>query len=167
MQALVTWIARAAAVIGGLVLIAIILLTCISVAGRKLGIGEIEGTYEILEAGVAFAIFSFFPICQLYGAHASVDVFTSALGPRTLDWLRAFWEVVLSAVIIFISWRLFGGVERYWSNGETTLFLQFPVWWSYAASFAASALAGLTALYCGVARIAEAVTGRSYLPVEV
>lgn len=166
MQRLVTWIAHTAAVIGGLVLIAIVLLTSTSIAGRTVGLGEISGTYEILEAGVAFAIFSFFPICQLYGSHATVDVFTSGLGTRSLRWLIAFWEVMLSAVIIFITWRLFGGLERYYNNGETTLFLQFPVWWGYAASFGASVLACLVAVYCALARVATAVTGRSYLPSE-
>ncbi len=166
MQRLATWIAHIAALIGGLVLIAIILLTCTSIAGRTVGLGEISGTYEILEAGVAFAIFSFFPICQLYGAHATVDVFTSGLGERPLAWLAAFWEVVLSAVILFLSWRLYGGLERYLGNGETTLFLQFPVWWSYAASFAASVVACLIAIYCAAARIVQAVTGRSNLPGE-
>ena len=143
---------------------AIILLTCVSIVGRYVGLGEINGTYEILEAGVAFAIFSFFPICQLYGSHATVDVFTSGLRPRALAWLHAFWEIILSAVILFLTWRLYGGLERYLGNGETTLFLQFPVWWSYAASFGASLVACLTAAYCAFARVAEAVTGHSYLP---
>ena len=157
-------LAHGAAIVGGLVLIAIVLLTCTSIAGRFSGLGEIRGTYEILEAGVAFAIFSFFPICQLYGGHATVDVFTSGLGSRALAWLRAFWEVILSAVIIFLSWRLYGGLERYYDNGETTLFLQFPVWWSYAASFIAACVAALVSIYSAVARITEAATGRAVLP---
>lgn len=166
MKRLVTWIAHTAAIVGGIVLVVIVLLTCTSIAGRTVGLGEISGNYEILEAGVAFAIFSFFPICQLYGAHATVDVFTSGLGERSLAWLTAVWEVILSAVILFLSWRLYGGLERYLSNGETTLFLQFPVWWSYAASFGASLVACLIAIYCAYARIAAAITGRHKLPSE-
>ena len=73
----------------------------------------------------------------------------------------------MAAVIVLICWRLFGGLERYWNNGETTLFLQFPVWWSYAASFAASVVAAVVAIYCALARVASAVTGRTYLPSEV
>ena len=92
-----------------------------------LGVGEINGNYEILEAGVAFAIFSFFPICQLYNNHATVDIFTSALPARALRFLRAFWEVVLSVTIIFVTWRLYEGMQRYIGNGETTFFLQMPM----------------------------------------
>jgi len=157
-------LAHAMAVIGGLVLLAIVIMTCLSIAGREVGLGEITGNYEILEAGIAFAIFSFFPICQLYGGHATVDVFTSGLGLRVLRWLRAFWEVILAAAIIFLAWRLEGGLERYLRNGETTLFLQFPVWWAYAASYVAACIAALVAIYCAWARVSEAVTGRSILP---
>jgi TRAP-type C4-dicarboxylate transport system permease small subunit len=131
-----------------------------------LGIGEINGNYELLEAGVALAIFSFLPICQFYGAHATVDVFASALPPRALRWLIAFWEVVLAAVILLIIWRLYGGLERYFGNGETTLFLQFPVWWSYALSFGAGVVACIVAVYCAFARIREALGNRDILPSE-
>lgn len=162
----VTGLARVMAIIGGTVLLGIIIMTCISIAGREVGMGEITGNYEILEAGIAFAIFSFFPICQLYGGHATVDVFTSGLGRRPLSVLKAVWEVALAAVIVFLSWRLEGGLERYLRNGETTLFLQFPVWWAYGASFAASVVAAIVAIYCAGARVAEAVTGTPILPDE-
>ena len=163
----VTWLARTVAVIGGLVLLFIIIMTFVSVAGREIGLGEINGNYEILEAGIAFAIFSFFPICQLYGAHATVDVFTSGLRSRSLAVLRAFWEVILAMAIVFIAWRLEGGLERYLRNGETTLFLQFPVWWAYGASFAAACVAAIVAVYCAWARVFEAITGRRVMPGEI
>lgn len=189
MHRFVTWLARSVAVFGGFVLIALIVLTTLSIIGRSLnkamhsdwaqswlgglsqslldlGVGEINGNYELLEAGVAFAIFSFFPVCQLAGSHATVDVFTSALPARVLRYLRAFWEIVLTAAILFISWRLYEGMLRYVNNGETTLFLQFPVWWAYAASVAASIVACITAVYCAIMRMGEALTGRIILPTS-
>ena len=72
--------------------------------------------------------------------------------------------VMLAAVIVFIALRLYDGMLRYVGNGETTLFLQFPVWWAYAVSVGAAAVASLTAVYCAYARLAEAVTGRMILP---
>ncbi|MEE4188292.1 MAG: TRAP transporter small permease subunit, partial [Roseobacter sp.] len=143
-------LARSTAVLGGFVLVFLIALTTLSIIGRTLndfmhsdtagrlfgglaqraldaGVGEVSGSYELLEAGVAFAIFCFFPVCQLYTKHATVDVFTSLLPQRVTAVLMAFWEVVLTAVLILISVQLFGGVQRYYGNGETTLFLQFPL----------------------------------------
>lgn len=189
MRRFVQTLARVTALLGGFVLLILILLTTLSIVGRSankflhadffdtaltdvsqflldLGIGEINGSYELLEAGVAFAIFSFLPICQLHGAHATVDVFTSALPDRFNRWLAAFWEVILSAVVILLIWRLFGGLERYYGNGETTLFLQFPVWWAYAFSFAAGVVACITSVYCAAVRLAGAMTGRDTLPSQ-
>jgi hypothetical protein len=53
---------------------------------------------------------------------------------------------------------------RYLGNGETTLFLQMPVWWSYAASITAATVACIIAVYCAVMRVTEAATGRIFLP---
>ncbi len=180
-------VALTAAVIGGVVLTVLVILTTVSIAGRSLskamntdwaatwlggmsewvlrtGIDEIKGTYELTEAGVAFAIFAFLPVCQFFGAHATVDVFTSGLGERATRIIRAFWEVCLTLAILFITERLFSGMQRYLGNGETTLFLQFPVWWAYAVSVAAAVLACITGLYCAYARVTEAVTNRDILP---
>jgi len=189
MHRTIFFLARATALIGGLVLMVLVLLTTLSIIGRTvnktlhgdffdttlsgfarlvldLGVGEINGNYEILEAGVAFAIFAFLPICQLYGAHASVDIFTAMLPRRINAWIAAFWEVVLTLVVLLLIWRLYEGMQRYIGNGETTLFLQFPVWWGYAASFGAGVVACLTALYCAVMRIGEALVDKPLLPRE-
>ena len=176
-------LARIMAVLGGLVLSALVVITFVSVFGRALntlghsgslagigewliaiGVGPITGDFELLEAGVAFAIFAFLPITQLFGSHATVDIFTSALPRRANKALMAFWEVVLTAAILLISARLYEGMLDKMQYGETTFLLQFPVWWAYAASFVASLSACLVALYCAFARVAELLTGRAYMP---
>lgn len=157
---------RLTALAGGAVLLILIALVSVSITGRWFSLGEITGTYELLEAGVAFAIFSFLPIAQFYGAHATVDVFTMALPARVNRWITAFWEIVLAAIIILVIWRLYEGMQRYIGNGETTFFLQFPVWWGYAASFAAGCVACLTAVYCAIVRLREAATDQNILPSE-
>lgn len=189
MHRLVNALARITALIGGGVLIVLIAMTSLSILGRslnkmlqgpfwqekmtgftqwalELGVGEINGNYELLEAGVAFAIFSFLPITQLYGAHAKVDIFTSALPQSANRWIAAFWEVILGLVILLIIAQLYGGMERYVRNGQTTLFLQFPVWWAYGLSFAAGVVACIVAAYCAVMRLGEAIRGQNILPSE-
>jgi hypothetical protein len=74
--------------------------------------------------------------------------------------------VVLALTLLLIIWRLYEGMERYIGNGETTLFLQFPVWWAYAASFAAGIVTSIVAVYCAVLRIGEALQGHNILPTE-
>ncbi|OSQ46596.1 TRAP transporter small permease [Marivita geojedonensis] len=187
MKTAIERLARAMAILGGVVLTLLVLLTCVSVLGRGLnsmghsdwlialsqtvadgliasGVGPVTGDFELVEAGIAFAIFAFLPICQLYSGHATVDIFTSRLSDRVNTWLVAFWDVVLSLLIWLITWRLFAGLLDKLGNGETTFLLQFPMWWAYAASFVAALVASVTALYCSVGRVAYAVTGRSVLP---
>ena len=164
MHRLIRALSHVTALAGGIVLLVLIVLTTLSIIGRSAGLGEIQGNYELLEAGVAFAIFSFLPITQFYNSHATVDVFTARLSGRANRWIAAFWEVVLTLVILLIVLQLYGGLERYWRNGETTLFLQFPVWWAYAAAFAAGVVTCVVGLYVAVARVGEAVTGRAVLP---
>ncbi|MEO1638116.1 MAG: TRAP transporter small permease subunit [Pseudomonadota bacterium] len=169
----VTFAARVMAGLGGLVLLALILMICVSVAGRGLadlafsgalgglgdwlstaGVGPILGDFELVEAGVAFAIFAFLPLTQLSGAHARVDVFTTGMGPRTNRWLAGFWSVVMAAIILLITWRLYAGLQDKLRYGETTFLIQFPLWGAYAASFAAAVVASITAVYCAVMHLA-------------
>lgn len=190
MHSLVDRLARAFAQLGGLVLSTLIILTCLSVVGRSLngvlhqdwiqaiapgfaaallnmGIGPINGDFELVEAGMAFAIFAFLPICQLHGAHAAVDVFTSALPPRAKQLLVTVIEVVFAAVLILIAWQLFEGTESKRNSGQTTLLLEFPVWWGYALSLAAATVAAVVAIYVASMRVIETITGRCVLPPEL
>ena len=166
MHRLIQSLARTTALLGGLVLLTLVIMTTLSILGRTSGLGEITGNYELLEAGVAFAIFSFLPITQLYGAHAKVDVFTAALPPRANRWIAAFWEAVLLLVILLIVWRLYEGTLSHYKRGGTTTFLQFPLWWPYTASFIAGLVASVTALYCTAMRLIEAAQNRNILPSE-
>ena len=189
MHALVAALARACAVLGGLALSALIVLTCLSIAGRSLnsllhgeaaqslapglanallalGVGPIDGDFELVEAGMAFAIFAFLPLCQLEGAHASVDVFTSRLPLRANRFLRAAIETVFAVVLVLIAVQLFAGMQSKLRSGQTTFLLQFPVWWGYAAGLAGAAVAALVSVYVAFARLVEAATGRTVLPPE-
>ncbi|HEX9858944.1 MAG TPA: TRAP transporter small permease [Paracoccaceae bacterium] len=174
-------LARLMAVLGGIVLSVLIVMTCLSVLGRGLntlahsgllgglgamlaGFGPVPGDFELVEAGMAFAVFAFLPLCQMRAAHASVDLFTNALGRGANRWIVAFWEVVFALVMVLIVWRLYFGLLGKVANGETTFLLQFPVWWAYAASFAAGVMAAAVAVYAAVQRVISALTRHEILP---
>jgi TRAP-type C4-dicarboxylate transport system permease small subunit len=104
------------ALVGGIVLSALIVLTCLSITGRAFvfaGLGPVPGDFELVEAGIAFAVFSFLPICQVQAGHATVDLFTNALGRGANRWLVAFWESLFAGVMVLIAWRLAG-----WHAGQ-------------------------------------------------
>ncbi len=185
-----TKLARTFAIIGGLVLSAIIVLTCLSIAGRSLnsllhaetlqahlpgvanallamGIGPINGDFEMVEAGMAFAIFAFLPLCQLNGAHASVDIFTDRLPLRINRSLRMVVEIIFAAVLVLIAIQLVAGMESKRASGQTTLLMQYPVWWGYAISVPGAIAAALVAAHIALSRFIEVTTGRVVLPPEL
>jgi TRAP-type C4-dicarboxylate transport system permease small subunit len=167
---LITRLAQGTALLGGLVLILLVCIVCTSILGREagalataagfgdlvraIGLGPVTGDYELVEAGMAFAVFSFLPLTQLTQSHARVDIFTAGLGPRANTVLSAFWSVVMALVILLITWRLFAGLQDKLRYGETTFMLQFPVWWAYAASLVAAFVACIVSLFCAALDLA-------------
>lgn len=157
------------ALIGGVVLSLLILMTCFSILGRALsglGLGPVPGDFELVEAGMALAVFFFLPLCQLRGGHATVDLFTAGLPSQINRLLLAFWEVVMAIAVTAIAWRLVVGMLGKVRNGETTLLLQFPVWWAYAICTVPAVIAVIVALWSAYDRLRGAATGRDSRPIS-
>ncbi len=180
-------LARLMAVLGGLVLTALVLMVCLSIAGRflsgvlheaplagtalagwllSLGIGPVNGDFELVEAGMAFTVFAFLPITQLTGGHASVDIVTAQFGAPVNRLLSVLWAALFAAVLVLIAWQLWQGMLAKRSYGETTYLIQFPIWWSYAGGLVGAVVSAVAALYVLAARVAEMATGAVILPAE-
>lgn len=188
MRNLATQAARLMAICGGLVLTLLIVLICISVIGRSLngllhgwigsvmpglsawalglGVGPINGDFELVEAGVAFAIFAFLPLCQISAGHASVDIFTAKLPMRINRVLQLGIDVIFAIVLIAIAYQLYNGMLSKQSYGDTTFLLQFPIWWAYAASLSGAVLTAVIAFYVAGIRAVECLRGEDILSQE-
>ncbi|MBV7407502.1 TRAP transporter small permease [Maritimibacter sp. DP1N21-5] len=154
-------LSRLLAIAGGFVLSILILIVVVSIVGRETGLGAIKGDYELVEAGMAFAIFAFLPYAHLTGAHATVDIFTDWLGDRSQRLLSVVIDAVFAVVLIIIAWKLYDGMLSKLSSGQTTLLLQFPVWWSYVPASIAAVIGAVVGLWHAGVRVAEAVTGKT------
>ena len=183
-------LSRLFALLGGIVLTALILMVCLSIIGRSLnsvlngdlvqsimpgvatallaiGVGPVNGDFELVEIGMAFAIFAFLPLCHIKGAHASVDIFTAKLPVRANRFLRMIIEFVFAAILIIIAYQLCLGMLSKQASGQTTFLLQAPVWWGYAASLVAAIVAAIVGIYIAAARTLEFTTGQEILPDEM
>lgn len=173
--------------LGGLVLVALVVITCVSVLGRSantLGntlwietnaaliatffksLGPIRGDFELVEAGIAFAIFAFLPYCQMIHGHAKVDLLVTNLPEVVQRFLTMLWEILLAVVLVVIAWRLFVGTVDKSENGETTFLLQFPVWWAFSVSAFAAVVAGVVAIYVATIRVLELARNTDLLTPE-
>lgn len=169
MTRIVQHLARFSALAGGLVLAALVLMTCLSIAGRALiwaGFAPVPGDFELVEAGIAFAVFAFLPWCTLNAGHATVDIFTNGLSEQANRVLLAFWEVVMALTVAFIAWRLYEGFLGKLKNGETTFLLQFPVWWAYAACLVPACITVVVALWSAWDRLNAVATRRDTRAVK-
>jgi TRAP-type C4-dicarboxylate transport system permease small subunit len=161
-----TGLARGLAIIGGLALVAITVITVVSITGRGLtafGLKPVPGDFELVEAGTAFAVFAFLPWCQLTRGHATVDVFTSFLSARANRVIDVVAEFVMTAVVILIAVQLWHGMWDKVRYNETTFILQFPVWWGFAAAMVAASVGVVVSLYVLVVRVQEFRQGRTIL----
>ena len=182
MHKLMMGLARTMAIIGGMVLSLLIIMTCLSIVGRLLNgvfhgdimqflapgfsnwmitwVGPINGDFELVEAGVAFAIFAFIPLCQISAGHAAVDVVANAFPRGVNRFLRMVTEILFAAVLVLIAWRLAAGTISKFGNGETSFLLEFKVWWAYGASLFGATRAAVLGLYMAGVRTYEFFTGR-------
>jgi TRAP-type C4-dicarboxylate transport system permease small subunit len=155
-------LARLLAGLGGLCLCVLTVMTVASVTGRELallGLGPIPGDFELVEAGMTFAVFAFLPWCHLQRGNVSVEIFTSGLGPRFNRVIDVISESLMLAFALLIAWRHFLGMLDKRAYGETTFILQFPIWWAYAAGMVGAAVFVIVALYCFIRSWVALLTG--------
>jgi len=147
------------AMLGGAALIIVLLLTVVSIAGRSLvfaGLGPIPGDFELVEAGTAFAVMAFLPICQFHRGHVTVDLFLSRVGRRPNAVIDVLANLLMTGAAAVLTWRLYLGMLDKRSYGETTFILQFPVWWGFAAALLGGIVFTLVCAYTVFRSLREA-----------
>lgn len=163
------------AMVGGFVLVAIVLISSLSVIGRSLplllmalGLGvptrAIPGDIELVQLGCALAVFSYLPLCQLRRANVLVGVFTKNLRPRyraTFDLAANLLFLVLTTMLGVQLWH---GTAEKLSTYDTTMFLRIPEWWAYVPALACVWLLVIVTAYTVVRSSIEVATDRSIGP---
>lgn len=137
------------AYVGGVVLVALVVMTVLSITGRALipfGLAPIPGDFELVEAGTAFATFCFMPWCQLRGGHITVDLLSERFGPRRDRMLSLAGSLMMAAAALVIAWRLWFGMADKLKYNETTFILGLPMWWFFAISVPPAAVFVLASL---------------------
>ena len=157
-------LARLLAYAGGIVLLVLVALTCVSIAGRAfvpldIGIGPIRGIYDYTEIGMAAAIFAFLPWAQLQDAHAKVDLFQAAMPEGVNRLLDLIFNIGMTVIAVYGTWRLYLGMVDKRRFGDITPIAELPLWLGYAACLAGGAGFILVAAFC-VLRSARRLAGR-------
>lgn len=139
-------LARGCALLAGVLLTIITLVTCASLIGRNTTGTTLLGDYELTAVSAGAAVALFMPWCQLRRGHIIVDFFTAWVSPRGIVWLDRFGALALGALMLLLSWRTaIGGVSAYDSQ-TTTMMLGFPEWIVYVAMVPPLFLTGVIAV---------------------
>lgn len=147
--ALCRWVA----IIGGVVLVSMMLMTVFSVTRRTLLGTPVPGDFELVEIGSAITIFCFLPWCQITSGNVLVDFFTMKAGPRTNHMLEAVGDLVYLLIALLLTWRLFHGAMEFRSFGENSMVLRLPVWWSFTIIMPAMLLLIVTTFFTMIGHV--------------
>jgi TRAP-type C4-dicarboxylate transport system permease small subunit len=147
---LVIGLAKWLAVLGGLMLMAMVLMVVVSIVGRALifvGLRPITGDYELVSVGMGFAVFAFMPWAHLQRGHALVSLVTDSFGVQANNWILVITDLAMLAMSAFLAWRLYFGMMDKFAYKETTLLLRFPLGWAYALGFVGAAALAIVSVY--------------------
>lgn len=139
-------LARLCAVLAGVLLTVITLMTCISLVGRNTVGWTIVGDFELSGSAAGAAIALFMPWCQIRRGNIMVDFFTAKASEATqarLDRLGAF---LLGLAMGLMTWRSTLGGLSAWNSQAGSMMLGFPEWIVYLGMVPPLALTTVIAL---------------------
>lgn len=168
LKAIITSAARAFALIGGVMLLLLVVMTILSVIGRGInayGLGPIPGDFELVEFGSALVIFWILPWAQVRHGHVAVDVLARHFPPKLNRIIAMISQVLIAVMAVFIARQLTLGFFDKLHYGEMSFILMMPVWWGYAAVLPGVYLWVLTALMTLVLSVMAVMTGQPHNPI--
>ena len=151
-------LARMCAILAGLLMTIITLVTCGNLILRNTTGDAMAGAFELTAVASGAAIALFMPLCQVRQGNIIVDFFTANCSETTTDAMDRIGAFVLAAVFALLAWRTaLGGLSAYNAHSLTML-MEFPEWIVYAAMvppFALACAIGLTQAFFGFDAVKE------------
>jgi TRAP-type C4-dicarboxylate transport system permease small subunit len=126
-------LAKLCAIVAGVLLTVITLMTCASLIGRNSTGWTIVGDFELSAAAAGAAVALFLPWCQLRRGNIIVDFFTSRASDRTNERLDRLGALLFAAVMAVMTWRTVVGGLSAWRSHSSTMMIGFPEWVIYTA----------------------------------
>ena len=138
---------RALAVLAGLVLTAMAVMSVASIVGRAAFDTPIKGDFELVQMMCAMAVAMCLPFCQMVRGHVIVDFFTTTLSAKSNKRLDGIASLLLAVVAFVVSWRMAAGLLDLAGSGDATMLLGLPTWWGYLPMVPSFFLLGCAALF--------------------
>ena len=140
-------LARLCAILAGVLLTLITLMTCASLVGRNTVGVTLVGDFELTGVASGAAIALFMPWCQLRRGNIIVDFFTARASATTNERLDRFGALLLAAAFAMLAWRTSLGALSAWTAHSESQILGFPEWVVHTTMVPAFALTAAIALW--------------------
>jgi TRAP-type C4-dicarboxylate transport system permease small subunit len=144
---LLTPLAKACAILAGVLLTFITLMTCVSLIGRNTIGQTLVGDFELTGVAAGAAISLFLPWCQIRRGHIIVDFFTAKASEGTRNGLDRIGLLCTALLFGVLAWRTGIGGWDAWETKSGTMMLGFPEWLVYLVMTPALALTTVIALW--------------------
>ncbi|WP_349367584.1 TRAP transporter small permease subunit [Salinarimonas sp.] len=172
-------VSGAVAVLGGVALLGMIVVSVISIVGRSIlpGLADlvglefraasIPGDVELVQIGTGVAVFSFLPFCQLRRGNVIVDFFTAGARLRVRAALDLVGNLIFTALAALIAWRLVYGLQDKLAYNDTTMVLRLPEAYPFAYGVACAWLLAIVCAYTVWRSAEEVLTNRPIGPHDI
>ena len=125
-------LAKLCAVLAGVVLTFMTLMTCASLIGRNTIGWTLAGDFELTGVAAGAAIGLFLPWCQLRRGNIIVDFFTAKASDATNRLLDRFVALLMALVMSLLAWRTTVGGLNAFATKSSSMMLGFPEWIVFA-----------------------------------
>jgi TRAP-type C4-dicarboxylate transport system permease small subunit len=139
-------LAKLCAILAGVLLTVITLMTCVSLIGRNTTGWTIVGDFELSGAAAGAAIALFLPWCQVRRGNIIVDFFTAKATERTNGALDRFGALLFALAMALMTWRTGVGGINAWKSQSGSMMIGFPEWVIYVGMVPPLALCVLIGL---------------------
>ena len=147
------------AVAGGLVFVALVAMSIVSIVGRKLWSVPVPGDLELMQMGAAVGSSAFFAYCHLVRGDVKVDFFTQHWKASRVALLDAIGSLLVGLFGALITWRTAVGAISLYGDGETSAILGWPIWLAQALMLPGFALLAAAGFYMAAHFMAKAGRG--------
>lgn len=135
---------------GGVIFTGLVIMSVVSIVGRKLFNAPVPGDVEVLQMLAAFASASFFAYTHLMHGDVKVDFFTAGIASSKRRILDAAGSLLVGLIGALLTWRTWVGAVSLREAGETSAILALPVWLAQALMVPSFLLLALAGFYmCG------------------
>ena len=139
-------LAKLSAILSGVLMSLITLMTCASIIGREFLGKTVPGDFELVGLATGAAVGLFMPLCQLKNGNIIVDFFTARAPQHVNAGLDRLGALTLALSFALLTWRSALGGLNAWDTHSGTMLLGVPEWIAYATMVPGFALTTVIAL---------------------